>query len=113
MSLFNKNWFDIVSIFCREGDSAQISIHAHKQPWTCVQFFIPAEDLQSPTFWKDIHDKAVELWVKPVELTAAKPCPRCGTNRRNWQRYYQGRSFCGFCGLDIPAKKGVKGADFV
>lgn len=101
MSEFDPNWFDIVSIFSREGKPGQISIHAFKQPYTCQQFFIPAEMLNSPTFWEDLHTKAIERWERGPKPGSDALCPNCKTSRSNWQRWYEGRAFCGFCGHDI------------
>lgn len=101
MPKFSKDWFDIISIFSREGTEDQISVHIFKQPYSCRQFFIPAEAMESPTFWEDVLELAKIEWAKKYDNVSV-PCPRCGTTRANWKRWHLGRSFCGFCGLDIP-----------
>lgn len=101
MPKFDPEWFDIISIFSREGKPGYLSIHAFKQPYICQQFFIPAAMVESPTFWEDVHKLAVELWeANKRSEDDISTCPRCGTSRKNWKRWYEGRAFCGFCGLD-------------
>jgi hypothetical protein len=100
--IFDKKWFDIISIFSWEGTEEQISIHVFRPPFHCKQFFIPVEAMESPTFWEDMHELAEKKFVEKVDKKDAPPCPRCGTNRLHWKRWYKGRSFCGFCGQDLP-----------
>jgi hypothetical protein len=99
---YNKEWFDIISIFSYEGDENQISVHVFKPPHKCKQFFIPSAAMESPTFWEDMHKLAEEKWNEPRTEEQNSACPRCGTTRWRWQRFWKGRAFCGFCGLDIP-----------
>ena len=112
MPEYNKDWFDILSIFSREGVDGQLSVHVFKAGHTCRQFFIPETLMQSPTCFEDIHKLAEAEWEAhprcSVDGTDTEPCPRCGTTRANWRRYHLGRAFCGFCGMDMPPRPGDK-----
>jgi hypothetical protein len=98
--LFDPHWWAKLQINMKEGRPGMIGVHAFRAGHTCRYFEVPIPEFLEPTIWQHLHDLSEAAWAKPEDPGPC--CLTCGMDLRNWERRYEGRKFCGFCGASLP-----------
>lgn len=97
--IFDQSWFDKIQLNMREAGAGKVGIHVWKSGQSCRYLEADISALTKPDFFLKLYERAKVAWQKPDPH--AKPCPNCGQDQRQHRRRYEGRAFCGFCGVGL------------
>jgi hypothetical protein len=94
--IFDKSWFGKISFHMMEYSGDNVGVHVFKAGQECRLFTVQAELFDTLWLWRNLHERALKAWASVQDITGL--CPNCKMQRKMWERRYQDRKFCGWCG---------------